>query len=169
LCLNLGCGEYDIRQSNDEERWVNIDKRPIPGVVQGDVRKLKFPDVSVDEIAAKDILEHIPWTETEQALGEWSRVLKPGGKIYVQCPDIGAICQKYVEQSEDWVKFNDWPNWKKFSFWMFGRHDNWGGEHHAGFDIPGLKMLLEQAGFVVESIGNDGGTNIQCWAVKREV
>jgi hypothetical protein len=36
-----------------------------------------------------------------------------------------------------------------------------------GFTIPTLRRLLESLGFVIESIMNDGGTNIMCWARKR--
>jgi predicted SAM-dependent methyltransferase len=50
-------------------------------------------DNTVDEIFASHILEHT--TFKEDALAEWCRVLKPGGKITVCVPDLMQMLAHY--------------------------------------------------------------------------
>ena len=46
--------------------------------------KIPLPDKSVDFIVANAILEHIPGEM--QAIEEWKRILKPGGKMFITVP-----------------------------------------------------------------------------------
>lgn len=46
--------------------------------------KIPLPDNSVDYIVANAILEHIP--NEMQAVKEWKRILKPGGKMFITVP-----------------------------------------------------------------------------------
>lgn len=92
--LDLGCGGKKIHP-----KAIGVDFRPkgelgcgsnafIPsgGDVVADVLDLKpFGDGSVDAIVAKHILEHV--LDIPKALKEWQRVLKPGGKLVIVCPD----------------------------------------------------------------------------------
>lgn len=57
--------------------------RGIP-VVQGDMHHLLFRDNSFDAIFAKDVLEHS--YDPPLALIEWTRVLRVGGLMYIECP-----------------------------------------------------------------------------------
>jgi len=49
---------------------------------EGDATKLDVPDASVDWVWCGDVLHHIQ--ETERALGEFARVVRPGGRIVVK-------------------------------------------------------------------------------------
>jgi SAM-dependent methyltransferase len=78
--LNLGCGT-DIRSG-----WVNLDVAALPGVdVVHDVSDLPLPfdDASFDEIAAKDVLEHLDWIPV---LRDLHRILRQGGRLEVTSP-----------------------------------------------------------------------------------
>jgi len=119
---------------------------------------LPFPDNSVEEIIAKDIIEHFPFRKVPAILKDWFRVLKKGGKIYIQCPDLGAIARDKILSG----KFD----WDQISYWIYGGQDYIFNFHKAGFTIPTLKRLLEKIGFKVDEIKNDGGTNIMCYAHK---
>jgi len=162
LKLNLGCG-HDIRQG-----YVNIDVKSIKGVdliLDISKDKLPFDDGSIDEILLKDVLEHVSYTRVEHVLRECYRVLKPGGQMYIQCPDMEAIAQKIILSGE--------YDWRAISYWVYGDQNLTQGEdpsdiHKSGFTIPTLKALLESIGFTVESIKNDGGTNINCWVKKPQ-
>ena len=46
--------------------------------------KIPLPNKSVDFIVANAILEHVP--DEKQAIGEWKRILKPGGKMFITVP-----------------------------------------------------------------------------------
>jgi SAM-dependent methyltransferase len=53
-------------------------------VVNGDARRLPFPDDSFDRVIAAEVLEHI--IEDETAIAELARVLKPDGVLAVTVP-----------------------------------------------------------------------------------
>jgi predicted SAM-dependent methyltransferase len=160
--LNLGCGG-DVR-----EGWLNIDVRKThPRVLVLDLEKellRPFPDESVDEILAKDFIEHLSWRVVEAFLRDCYRVLRRGGRMYIQVPDLEAIARKVILNPD--FRYGDLSGWKAISFWVYGAQDYPENVHKAGFTIPTLKQLLESVGFVVEKIESDGGTNIMCWVVK---
>lgn len=153
--LNLGCG-LDKRQG-----FINIDLRGEvkPDLVL-DLNKLPYPyeNDSIDEIIAKDILEHFPFKATEPLLKEWYRLLKKGGKIYIQTPDIEYIAKEVIMTKK--------YGYKETSFWIYGEQDYPTNFHKTGFTIPTIKILLETIGFKIDDIKNNGGTNLMCWASK---
>lgn len=153
--LNLGCGT-DKRQG-----YVNIDiRREVNPDLIWDLERLPYPfeDNSVEEILAKDVLEHISFRRVEAVLREWHRILKPNGQIYIQAPDLMAIAYKVI--------LNNQASYWDISYWVYGGQEYRENAHKAGFTIPTLKALLERLGFKVERIENDGGTNLMCWARK---
>jgi ubiquinone/menaquinone biosynthesis C-methylase UbiE len=88
LKLNLGCGKRVFPD------YLNIDvyeKCLVEGVdyLQADISKpLPFPDDSIAEVFTCHVIEHIwPW-ELEDILKDWIRVLKPGGMLVTECPNI---------------------------------------------------------------------------------
>ncbi len=91
--LNLGC-HLDIR-----EDFVNVDVLDLEGVdLQADVSNLSFiPDGRVKEIIAYDLLEHFPFDETQKVLAGWIRLLKPGGKLIVQTPDLERLAKALLD------------------------------------------------------------------------
>lgn len=156
LRLNLGC-ELDKRPQ--KEGWVNIDCRQSckPDLVHDLLKPLPYKDNSVDEILAKDILEHFPWRKVPDVLTDWLRVLKPGGKIYIQTPDLTTIAH-HILIGKLW-------NWKQISHWIYGEQNVPENSHKAGFTIPTLARLLTEVGFKVKEM-NKGGTNLMCYAYK---
>ena len=57
------------------------------GAVQGDALRLPFGDESFDRVIAAEVLEHIP--DDAVAMGELTRVLRPGGTMAVTVPRFG--------------------------------------------------------------------------------
>jgi len=104
LRLHLACG-HDYNES-----YINVDLyAPEDAVcdVRFDVAKLPYPDNSVDEIKAFHIIEHFHFFEIKDVLNEWYRVLKPGGRLYLETPDFLETCRSFVEGSpvmgiEEW-------------------------------------------------------------------
>jgi glycosyltransferase involved in cell wall biosynthesis len=94
LKLHLACG-HDYKDD-----YINIDLYPVEGVItdaQFDVAKLPYEDNSVDEIRAFHIIEHFDWHEGNRVLAEWYRVLKPGGRLWLETPDFLASCDAFVK------------------------------------------------------------------------
>lgn len=162
LKLNLGCG-LDKR-----EGYVNIDVREDvePDMVIDLEKELlqRFEDESVDEILAKDFLEHLSWRVVETFLRDCHRVLKPNGRIYIQTPDLEAIAKKVILNPN--FKFGSLYGFKAISYWVYGGQEYPENTHKSGFTMSSLKRLLEDIGFEVLELKNDSGTNIVCWARK---
>ena len=53
--------------------------------------ELKFHSSIFDAIVSFDVLEHIKGTEQERFISETVRVLKPGGKLYIGCPNKNSM------------------------------------------------------------------------------
>lgn len=88
LRLNLGCNDLPLFDFTN----IDIDPRVKPDVV-ADCLQLPYEDNTVDEIYAGHLLEHT--AIYENALAEWYRVLKPGGKITITVPDTGKALEQY--------------------------------------------------------------------------
>jgi SAM-dependent methyltransferase len=59
-------------------------QRGLTAVHEGDLRKLPFPDQSLDVITALDVIEHME--DDGATLREFGRVLKPGGRCFIFVP-----------------------------------------------------------------------------------
>ena len=122
LRLNLGCGDKIL------PGYVNVDVVEARAGMKPDVicdlhDLAPFDDASADEILSVHVVEHFWRWEVRDVLREWVRVLKPGGRMIVECPNIRSACETFLQDSvagarEDgagqrtmWVFYGD-PKWK---------------------------------------------------------
>ncbi|MCC5995431.1 MAG: class I SAM-dependent methyltransferase [Oceanicaulis sp.] len=63
----------------------------------GDAARLPWPDASFDAVICSEVLEHLP--DVDAALGEITRILKPGGRFALSVPRYWpeAICWRLSE------------------------------------------------------------------------
>lgn len=82
--LHLGCGE------EKREGWINIDiNKKVDPDLAADVKNLgMFTDGSVDEIECCHLFEHLTYPEAVKAMKEWHRILKQGGRLYLELPNL---------------------------------------------------------------------------------
>jgi len=84
--LNLGCGDKIL------EGYINVDfaesrKGKKPDIIS-DLRALQFDPDYADEILSVHVIEHFyPW-EAEELLRHWKNILKSGGRLVLECPNI---------------------------------------------------------------------------------
>ena len=79
--LQLGCG-HDAKPG-----WINQDMVQLPGVdvVHNlNIRPWPWADGSIDEVWAKDVLEHLP--NTVEVMEEIYRITRPGATVYIAVP-----------------------------------------------------------------------------------
>lgn len=94
--LNLGSGGSPL------QGYINVDVAPervgyAPDVVC-DVRNLQvFESDYADEIIAVHVIEHFWRWEVVGILKEWVRVLKPGGKLILECPNLITACEEVLK------------------------------------------------------------------------
>jgi predicted SAM-dependent methyltransferase len=120
--LNLGCGDKIL------PGYINVD---VAGSRQGrkpdvlcDLRRLKpFADNEIDEILSVHVVEHFWRWEIVDVVKEWVRVLKPGGQMVIECPNLLTACQEIMQNPDIaigpgkegrrsmWVLYGD-PGWK---------------------------------------------------------
>jgi len=120
--LNLGCGDKIL------EGYINVDfaesrKGNKPDVI-ADLRELDFSEGYADEIMAIHVIEHFYLWEAEEMLKHWLTILKPGGELILECPNILTAAKRLVENPElaakaegkdgqiaMWPLFGD-PSWR---------------------------------------------------------
>lgn len=100
--LNLGSGDQRIGD------FINIDLYDETADVKADICQLPYEDNSVDEAVALQVIEHVPYNRSLEMFLEWRRVLKPGGQVIVETPDIDVVCRKILEEGlqEKWISIN---------------------------------------------------------------
>ena len=131
LKLHLGCGDQYF------DGYVNIDLRKTTAtdVVCG-IKKLPYPNDSVEIIELYHVIEHLPRHDLQEAMREWYRVLSPGGKLIIECPDFDIAVKQYFEGNEE--RLNS----------IFGLQRFPGDAHFFGYNCARLKNLLQNASFV---------------------
>lgn len=145
--LNLGCA-LDIK-----EGYINIDLFDHPNVKKADVKNLSFiSDCSVDEVYAKDVLEHMSYEDGKVAIKEWSRVLKPNGNIFIQTINLDKQIEAY--------KAGVWSI-EDFNYMLFAGV-NWSGQtpkcedfHKCSYNFHLLESLLKQNNIEITKVNYD--------------
>lgn len=143
--LNLGCGDKIL------EGYVNVDvvesragRRPD---VLSDLRDLScFATGFADEVMAIHVVEHFWRWEIEAVLREWVRVLKPGGELVIECPNLEAACAEFLRDPD---RFSGPGPEGQMSMWVFYGDPAWRDPlmvHRWGYTPNSLKKLLESVG-----------------------
>ena len=127
--LNIGAGATNI------EGWTPIDRK-----IGLEAFPLDYADESVDEIRASHILEHFSFRDAIAAVGEWVRVLRPGGKIRLAVPGFDQIVQLSEHDRA-------WP------FYLMGGQTDENDYHRSVWNVGSLRALMRQCGL----------ENIQPW------
>ncbi|MCC6437611.1 MAG: class I SAM-dependent methyltransferase [Acidimicrobiales bacterium] len=102
----------------------DFDERAHSGMIRLDLQAIELPDECLDVILTPHVLEHVP--DTDRALAELHRVLRPGGALLLQVPLLQGRTAAPVEPE---FHGDDTP-----VMWRFG---------------PELSDRLEAAGFRV--------------------
>ncbi|WP_297325045.1 class I SAM-dependent methyltransferase [Nitrosomonas sp.] len=88
-CESKSCLQIGVKDNVGKKygpNWVSVDKFDMRDFIDYhyDIHDLPFENESFDAVVCISILEHVPYPL--KAISELKRVLKPGGKIWVQLP-----------------------------------------------------------------------------------
>lgn len=93
--LDVNKALLDLAQSRAEEAGLAIE------FLEGSADALPFPDASADVCLAPELLEHVP--DWQSCLREFSRILRPGGVVYVSTTNrLCPIQQEYKLPLYSW-------------------------------------------------------------------
>ena len=145
--LNLGCGDKIL------SGYVNVDvaesragKRP-DGLC--DLHTLtRFEDDAADEILSVHVVEHFWRWEVVDVLREWVRVLKPGGLMILECPNLKSACETFLASPD----FHAGPGPEgQTTMWVFYGDPSWRDPlmvHRWGYTPQSLAAVMAEAGLV---------------------
>ena len=133
--LHLGCGRVHLpgRLNVDAFQGTAADLR-----ASGDLLPLRSR--SVESIEAYQLIEHLGYLGTLDALAEWHRVLVPGGRLVLETPDIEPSFRRFLGGADLQTK-------AEALNWIFG-HETPGYAHLFLFPRDALVPLLVRLGFV---------------------
>jgi predicted SAM-dependent methyltransferase len=118
---------------------VDIDPSHEPDIV-ADVTDLRqIASGSVTELCASHILEHLPWPIAFKALGEWARVMAPGGRLRLAVPDLGMLAGQIADGRNCWTA--------AALIFGVGRLENPLEAHQFGYTEAMLRDMLRALGF----------------------
>jgi predicted SAM-dependent methyltransferase len=150
--LYIGVGQGDVHEQHLDVMarvpgtWVYVDRFVRrPDTVPMDGAALAFQDNSLGAVYASHVLEHFSHRDTARVLAEWYRVLRPGGALLLNVPDLDWACQAWLNPALRTPYFRDD---QRFLEVFFGGQDTPGEVHYTGFTANGLKTQLLRAGFV---------------------
>jgi len=130
LKLHLGCGNRYL------EGFVNIDWRKTSATdLVCDIKRLPFPDQTIESIESYHVLEHLPRHDVKDTLKRWRRLLMPGGTLIIEIPDFDEIVRRYLAGDDSQLDG------------IFGLQRFTGDFHLFGYNRNRFMALLKQAGF----------------------
>jgi FkbM family methyltransferase len=97
--LNLGSGGISY------SGYLSVDMYDKRAHVSMDITKLDFEENSVSEILASHVFEHLNPYHGLNILSDWLAILKPGGKLIMEMPNIEELCKRFVNASSTGEKY----------------------------------------------------------------
>lgn len=121
-----GFETYGVEVASKAVRYANT--RLGLKVKQGTIEETRFASNNFDVITLYDVLEHIP--NMKKFLKEVNKILKFGGLLVIQCPNIESFAFKMLGQDWNWLLV---PN------------------HLWHFSLQSMVQVLEDNGFIINS------------------
>lgn len=135
--------------------WTHLDINPTPLIgpdgrqhpvdIVSDAMCIPLEDGMVEHLWASEVLEHFYWSDTAAVVGEWCRLLRPGGTIRIEVPDFLAACQQVL--GTDTLEMD-----LAIQQIIFGGQVNQYDVHFTGLTPRMLTSMLEAVGMEVVNI-----------------
>lgn len=150
--LDVGCGRGEVVRAAQERGWqaegcdLSAEfvryAREVNGVEAhaATLEQMRYPTASFDAVTLVEVIEHL--YEPAETVRELSRVVRPGGLVYLSTPNEESVYQSlgnlyYKARGRDWV-VNLCPTWNLY--------------HVQGFSPRSLRYLLERNDFEIEEL-----------------
>jgi len=173
LVLHVGCGSRGATALHEAFRgpgWrelrLDVDPAARPDIVASMTNMPMVDSASVDAVFSSHNLEHLEAHEVPLALGEFFRVLRPGGLLLVTMPDLEAVARLVVEGKLEETVYESpagpvAPIDILFGFRPFIARGARAMAHRTGFTLRSLGRHLRDAGFTEGKLWSEG---LDLWA-----
>jgi predicted SAM-dependent methyltransferase len=146
LKINFACGKqtwpgfFCIDAARNPKATRDPDLLHVVEFDDGAIRPMPLPDGCADELHSYHFVEHVYAWEAPALVAEWQRLLKPGGLLVIECPDIEKAARNLLAGRNDQMVM--WP--------LYGdpQHRDPFMCHRWGYTPRTLQALVEAAGFV---------------------
>ncbi len=176
--LHVGCGKADKPAGFAGYRETRVDCDPTvkPDVVASIAAMPMIEAESQDTVHCSHCLEHLHAHEVAMALGEFHRVLKPGGMVEIFVPDLQGIGGRIaLDQLDVPLYLSGFGPISPLDM-LYGHRGSIAAgqsfmQHRTGFTASVLKKALEQAGFrkvLTERVLTAGCPELKGIALKEE-
>lgn len=143
LRIALGCGQHTT------PGWFCIDAAQHPLAdraldMQCDVRQIPLPDECAAHLVAIHLWEHLYRWECDEVIVEWRRLLRMGGKLTMEMPDLMKFCHNVL------IGRNDGKHPDQYGLWgMYGDPTTRDPlmVHKWGWTFRTLRKFLKHHGF----------------------
>lgn len=177
LRLNIGCGPPPFHMQHvhvmngygPAEEWLFIDRHATaghgPNFRSWDARAIPLVPGTVDTIYSSHLLEHLPARAVAPALAHWRALLKPGGVLHLNVPDLEWACERFLdllaserggldvpEEPAYYNKTIDYTGDRSMLAIFYGTQSHEGEHHHTGFTRESLRQLLHATRLHVDSV-----------------
>lgn len=153
--LYLGCGPRPFHEQHlpyTGPAWTLVDKY-VKGdhIKNWDATDLPVQPESVDEIYTSHMLEHIEHTKLHKVLKHWYSLLRTGGTVTINVPDIYWAFNRIRAVENDLVDHKEYYNQiygdHGVMSVIYGSQSHEGEYHKSAFTKDSLRDLLYEVGF----------------------
>lgn len=146
--LHFGSGSRKV------QGWLNCDVTQTDVDIDLGCGTLPFPSAYFEAAVAQHVIEHLTLEEELQPLlRDLHRCMKPGGEVWLSCPDMQKVCESYARDKGQGLvldKQTRWPNYSTHGYYVSHVvndlfHQT--GQHKNLFDFDLLRDVLTKAGF----------------------
>lgn len=157
--LHVGCGPPNPQKLHPTfrgEGWkevrLDIDPDARPDIVSDIVDMAPVPTASVDAVWSSHNVEHLYAHQVPTALGEFLRVLTPGGFALITLPDLQAVCRHIADDKLEDVLYQSPAGPIRPIDVVYGHRASIGRGNHfmahrTGFTARTLGAKMVRAGF----------------------
>ncbi len=137
--LDLGAGAHQLPPQEDGIEYIHSDGGQQEGIeLCCTWDDIPLPDNSIDDLHYSDAVEHVPLWDYDKIFPELNRILKIGGKIWGNTPNIHSVTTRYAKGE---VSFED------MFLNLYGWADHPYQMHYQTFRYDTLTKVMEKYGF----------------------